>query len=215
MAWTVIFALAGSLILSLTLMPVLASYILPTRMEEREPMLIRWIKPFYQPVLHFTMHHNFAVIGLALGLLVIAFGLIAPNLGSEFVPKLSEGAIVMNVVRLAGTDLEESIRYNTQMERALLREFPNEVQHVWTRIGSAEVATDPMGVELCDVFITLTSRRQWTRAETQEELTALIQQSMRELPGQRIAMTQPIEMRVTNHGRRPWLWLAPQSGAFA
>jgi len=196
MALTVIFALAGSMILSLTLMPVLASYVLPKRLEEREPFLIRCAKRLYQPVLHFTMHHKLAVLGFALCVLVVAFGMIAPNLGSEFVPKLSEGAIVINVVRLAGTDLEESIRYNTQMERAILKEFPDEVEHVWTRIGSAEVATDPMGIELCDVFMTLTPRSQWKRAETQDELTALIQQSMREMPGQRIAMTQPIEMRL-------------------
>jgi cobalt-zinc-cadmium resistance protein CzcA len=196
MALTVIFALAGSMILSLTLMPVLASYVLPKQIEEREPLLIRWIKRLYEPVLHVTMHYKVAVLGFALCVLVVAFGMIAPNLGSEFVPKLSEGAIVINVVRLAGTDLEESIRYNTQMERAVLKEFPDEVKHVWTRIGSAEVATDPMGIELCDVFMTLTPRSQWKRAETQDELTALIQQSMREMPGQRIAMTQPIEMRL-------------------
>ncbi len=196
MAMTVIFALAGSMLLSLTLMPVLASFVLPKRMEEREPLLIRWIKRLYKPILHFTMHHKLAILGLALCVLVVAFGMIAPNLGSEFVPKLSEGAIVINVVRLAGTDLEESIRYNTQMERALLNEFPDEIDHVWSRIGSAEVATDPMGVELCDVFMTLTPRNRWKRAETQDELTALIQQSMREMPGQRIAMTQPIEMRL-------------------
>jgi cobalt-zinc-cadmium resistance protein CzcA len=196
MALTVIFALAGSMILSLTLMPVLASLILPRRLEQREPILIRWIKRLYQPVLQCTMHHKLAVIGLALCLLVAAFGLIAPNLGSEFVPKLSEGAIAINVVRLAGTSLDESIRYNTQMERAVLNEFPDEAVHVWTRIGSAEVATDPMGIELCDMFITLTPRSQWKRATTQAELTTRIQQSLRELPGQRIAMTQPIEMRL-------------------
>ncbi len=99
-------------------------------------------------------------------------------------------------MRLAGTDLDESIRYNTQMERAILEEFPDEVEHVWSRIGSAEVATDPMGIELTDLFITLTPRADWTRAKTQDELTALIQRSLRELPGQRIAMTQPIEMRL-------------------
>lgn len=196
MALTVIFALAGSMILSLTLMPVLASYMLPKKLEEREPLLIRWIKRAYQPVLHFTMHQKVVVIGFALCVLVIAFGFIAPNLGREFVPKLSEGALAINVVRLAGTDLEESIRYNTQMEQAILREFPDEVEHVWSRIGSAEVATDPMGVELTDVFITLKDRKRWTRAKTQDQLTELIQQSLRELPGQRIAMTQPIEMRV-------------------
>ena len=91
-------------------------------------------------------------------MLVVAFGMIAPNLGSEFVPRLSEGAIAINVVRLAGTDLDESIRYNTQMEKALLAAFPDEVEHVWSRIGTAEVATDPMGVELTDMFITLKPR---------------------------------------------------------
>jgi len=196
MALTVIFALAGSMLLSLTLMPVLASLVLPSKMEEREPMLIRLIKRLYQPVLHFTMHHKLAVIGFALCVLLFAFGLIAPNLGSEFVPKLSEGALAINVVRLAGTDLEESIRYNTQMERTILKEFPDEVEHAWSRIGSAEVATDPMGVELTDVFITLRPREQWKQAATQDELNELIQRSIRELPGQRIAMTQPIEMRL-------------------
>lgn len=196
MALTVIFALAGSMILSLTLMPVLASFVLPRRIEEREPLLIRLIKRLYAPVLHFTMHHKLAVMGFAACVLFFAFGLIAPNLGREFVPKLSEGAITINIVRLAGTNLDESMRFNTQMERAILKEFPNEVDHVWSRIGSAEVATDPMGVELTDVFITLQPREHWTRAKTQDELTELIHKSMRKLPGQRIAMTQPIEMRL-------------------
>lgn len=196
MALTVIFALAGSMLLSLTLMPALASYVLPRQMEEREPLLIRWIKRLYQPVLHFTMHHKLFVIGGALCLLIVSFGMIAPNLGSEFVPKLSEGAIAINVVRLAGTDLEESIRYNTQMEQAVLKDFPDEVEHVWSRIGSAEVATDPMGVELTDMFITLKPRIAWKRAKTQDELTSLIHRTLREMPGQRIAMTQPIEMRL-------------------
>jgi heavy metal efflux system protein len=196
MALTVIFALAGSMLLSLTLMPVLASYLLPKKMEEREPFLIRLIKRLYAPVLRFTMHHKLAVLGFAGCLLVFAFGFIAPNLGSEFVPKLSEGAISINVVRLAGTDLSESVRYNTQMERTLLREFPDEVNHVWSRIGSAEVATDPMGVELTDLFITLKPRSEWTRARTQDELADQIQKTLRRLPGQNIAMTQPIEMRL-------------------
>lgn len=196
MALTVIFALAGSMILSLTLMPVLASYVLPKRLEEREPLLIRFAKRVYHPILHFTMRQKTAVIGFALCVLMLAFGFVAPNLGSEFVPKLSEGAIAINVVRLAGTELEESLRYNTQMERAVLEAYPDEVVHAWSRIGSAEVATDPMGLELTDVFITLKPRDQWTKATTQAELTAKIQQTLRELPGQRIAMTQPIEMRI-------------------
>ncbi len=196
MALTVIFALGGSMIMSLTLMPVLASYFLPKRIQEREPWLIRLAKKIYQPILHFTMHQKTAVIGFALCVLVVAFGLIAPNLGSEFVPKLSEGALAINVVRLAGTDLDESIRYNSQMEKAILSEFPDEVEHVWSRIGSAEVATDPMGIELTDLFVTLTPRTTWTKAKTQSELTRKVQETLREMPGQRIAMTQPIEMRL-------------------
>ena len=196
MALTVIFALGGSMIMSLTLMPVLASYFLPKRIQEREPWLIRLAKKIYQPILHFTMHQKTAVIGFALCVLVVAFGLIAPNLGSEFVPKLSEGALAINVVRLAGTDLDESIRYNSQMEKAILSEFPDEVEHVWSRIGSAEVATDPMGIELTDLFVTLTPRTTWTKATTQSELTQKVQETLREMPGQRIAMTQPIEMRL-------------------
>ena len=196
MALTVIFALAGSTILSLTLMPVLASYVLPRHLEEREPVLIRLAKRIYHPVLHFTMRRKGVVIGFALSVLVFAFGFVAPNLGSEFVPKLSEGALAINVVRLAGTQLDESIRYNTQMERAILEAFPDEVIHAWSRIGSAEVATDPMGMELTDLFITLRPRDEWKKATTQAELTEKIQHTLRDLPGQRVAMTQPIEMRI-------------------
>ncbi len=196
MALTVIFALAGSMLLSLTLMPVLASYFLPARLNEQDPLLIRLVKRIYRPILHFTMRQKTAVVLFAAGVLALAFGLIAPNLGSEFVPKLSEGAIAINIVRLAGTGLDQSIETNTQMERTLLATFPDEIDHVWSRIGSAEVATDPMGVELTDMFVTLKPRAQWTRADTQDELTSLVQKALREIPGQRIAMTQPIEMRL-------------------
>ncbi len=196
MAMTVIMALAGSMVLSLTLMPVLASLLLPKKIEETEPLLIRVIKRLYAPVLRFTMHHKAFVIGSALLLLVTVFGWVAPNLGSEFVPRLSEGAITINVVRLAGTTLEESIRYNTRMEQVLLEKFPDEIAQAWSRVGTAEVATDPMGTELTDLFITLHPREQWTRAETQAELTVLVQEELRDLPGPRLAMSQPIEMRM-------------------
>ncbi len=196
MALTVIFALAGSMILSLTLMPALASLVLPKHMPHREPILIRWIKVAYRPVLHFSMKYKGTVIAGALLILLVAFGFVAPNLGTEFVPKLSEGAITINMVRLAGTSLQESIRYNTRIEQMLLNEFPDEVQHVWSRIGTAEVATDPMGLEVTDIFITLKPRSQWKRAQTQDELADIIRRRLRELPGQRFAMTQPIEMRL-------------------
>jgi cobalt-zinc-cadmium resistance protein CzcA len=196
MALTVIFALAGSMILSMTLMPVLASFVLPRRPAEREPLLMRLARRLYRPVLAFTITHRLAVIGFALCVLVLAFGIVAPNLGSEFVPRLSEGAICINVVRLAGTDLEESVRANMQMEKAILAAFPDEVNHVWSRIGTAEVATDPMGVELTDVFITLKPRARWKRAATQAELTEQIAKELRTIPGQKLSYSQPIELRI-------------------
>ena len=196
MALTVIFALAGSMVLSLTLMPVLASLVLPRRVEEREPILMRLARWVYTPMLGFTMRHRAFVVAVTLGVAGVAFGMIAPNMGAEFVPRLSEGAVAMNVVRLAGTDVDESIRYNTRMEKALLAEFPDEVSHVWSRIGAAEVATDPMGLELTDVFISLTPRDQWTKASTQTDLTARIGETLRAMPGQRLSYTQPIEMRI-------------------
>jgi cobalt-zinc-cadmium resistance protein CzcA len=196
MALTVIFALLGSMVLSVTLMPVLASLLLPRRIEVREPLLMWLAHRINAHILRFCMSNKLLVIGFALCVLVVAFGMIAPNLGSEFVPRLSEGAIVINVVRLAGTDVDESIRTNTLMERAVLRAFPDEVEHVWSRIGTAEVATDPMGVELTDVFITLKPRNHWKKASTQAELTALIDKELRDIPGQRLAFTQPIEMRI-------------------
>ena len=196
MALTVIFALLGSMCLSLTLMPVLASLVLPRRMDEREPLLMRLIKWFYVPALRVAMRNRGFVVGFALVLLFVAFALIAPNLGSEFVPRLSEGAIAVSVVRLTGTDLEDSIEYNTQMEKAVLAEFPDEIEHVWSRIGSAEIATDPMGTELTDIFMTLKPRDQWKKAHTQADLTTLIDRHLRDLPGQRLEFLQPIEMRM-------------------
>lgn len=196
MALTVIFALIGSMVLSLTLMPVLASLLLPKKVADREPLLMRLAHAIHAPILRLCMNHKLAVVGFALCLLVVAFGMIAPNLGSEFVPRLSEGAVVVNVVRLAGTDLDESIRSNTEMERAVLAAFPDEVEHVWSRIGSAEVATDPMGLELTDIFITFKPRERWTRATTQDDLTAKIDRELKNHLGQRLAYMQPIEMRL-------------------
>ncbi len=200
MALTVVFALAGSMVLSMTLMPVLASLFLPKTMSHTEPLLVRILKRVYRPILHFTMHQRSAVIGFAMCLLLAAFGLIAPNLGTEFMPQLSEGAVAINVVRLAGTQLDESLRFNSQMERQLLKSFPDEIAHVWSRIGSAEIATDPMGLELTDLFITLKPRSQWKVASTQAELTRRIEESLRDLPGQRLAYTQPIKLRMDELG---------------
>jgi len=195
MALTVIFALLGSLVLSVTVMPVLASLLLPRRVEEKEPWIIRGARRLYKPVLDIALRHQVAVWALATGLIGVAV-MAARTLGSEFVPRLSEGAVVVSIVRLPGTSLEESLRYNTQMEQMLLAAFPDEVAHVWSRCGTAEVATDPMGPEETDMFITLKPRGQWTRASTQDELVELMAHEFDELPGQRLSFTQPIEQRV-------------------
>ncbi len=195
MALTVIFALLGSMILSLTVMPVLASYLLPRRMTDREPLLVQIAQWIYRPILGSVMRHKYAIVGSAFCALAASV-IVARGIGSEFVPRLSEGAIAINVVRLAGTDLGESVRYNTQMEKALLKAFPDEIAHVWSRIGTAEIATDPMGVELTDMFLSLYPRDTWTKASSQTELVDLIQRQLRDMPGQRIALSQPIEMRL-------------------
>jgi cobalt-zinc-cadmium resistance protein CzcA len=196
MALTVLFALAGSMVLSMTLMPVLASLLLPRRMSEREPLLMRLVKWLYAPLLRFTMSNKVIVLAVTAAVLVLAFGVIAPNLGSEFVPKLSEGAVVIGVTRPAGTDLEECLRANTEIEKALLAAFPDEIRHVWSRVGTPEVATDPMGIEDTDLFISLKPRDAWTKARTQDELVELMQKVVREQPGARYEFSQPIEQRI-------------------
>jgi cobalt-zinc-cadmium resistance protein CzcA len=196
MALTVIFALIGSMIMSLTLMPVLASLLLPRRLEERPPLLMRLALRINTPILRFSMNHKPLVLGFAACVLYVAFGLIAPNLGWEFIPRLSEGAIAISVVRLTGTDLDDSIKYNTLMEQRIREEFPDEVAHVWSRIGTAEIATDPMGIELTDMFMTLKPRDMWKKAHNQADLTSLVEKYLRDMPGQRLAYLQPIEMRM-------------------
>ncbi|HEX3601157.1 MAG TPA: CusA/CzcA family heavy metal efflux RND transporter, partial [Lacipirellulaceae bacterium] len=183
MALTVIFALIGSMIMSLTLMPVLASLLLPRRIEERQPLLMRIAHRINTPILRFSMNHKALVMGFAAAVLYVAFGLIAPNLGSEFIPRLSEGAIAISVVRLTGTDLDDSIKYNTMMEQRILEKFPDEVAHVWSRIGTAEIATDPMGIELTDMFMSLKPRNTWKKAHTQAELTEQVEEYLRDMPG--------------------------------
>ncbi|WP_438027022.1 efflux RND transporter permease subunit [Sorangium sp. So ce233] len=195
MALTVIFALVGSMILSLTLMPVLASLLLPRRMKERENVLVRLLKRAYRPVLQLALRWRWAVLAGA----VLLFGnavFLATRLGAEFVPRLREGTIVANTVRLSGVSAGESIRYGTQLERVLLDRFPDEIERVWTRTGTAEVATDPMGLELSDMFITLKPHEVWKRAATQDELVQAMETELAGMPGMRVIYTQPIEMRV-------------------
>ncbi|MCC7542717.1 MAG: efflux RND transporter permease subunit [Deltaproteobacteria bacterium] len=195
MALTVVFALAGSMLLSLTLIPVLASLVLPRNPSHRPNFVVRAASWVYRPVLGFTLHRPWIV--LAVAALVLANGaFLATRLGSEFVPRLWEGTVVLNTVRLAGVSLDESVRYGTRVERALLRRFPDEIERVWTRSGSPEVTTDPMGVEVSDVFIQLRPRERWRKAHHQDELVRMMSEELESLPGMRAAFTQPIEMRM-------------------
>ncbi len=195
MALTVIFALAGSMILSLTLMPVLASYALKKGRGQSENRVVRWLKGLYIPVLGWALGRRKLVLTVA-GIVVVNAALLATQLGSEFVPRLREQAIVINTVRTAGVSLTESVRYGTQLELLLRQRFPDEIEHIWTRTGTAEVATDPMGLELSDIFITLKPRGEWKQGETQDELVKAMEKALDGMPGMRSIFTQPIEMRV-------------------
>ena len=195
MALTVILALVGSMALSLTLVPVLSSLMLSRKVRHGDGWLVGGLKRIYRPALDAALRARPVVLGLAV--LVLANGVfLATQLGSEFVPRLREGSVVINTVRLASVSIEESVRYGTQIERTILDAFPNEVERVWTRTGSAEVATDPMGIELSDVFITLKPTGQWKRASTQDELVLEMEELLSTMPGMRALFTQPIEMRV-------------------
>lgn len=194
MALTVIFALIGSVVLSMTLAPVLASFGL-RKGAHREPRFVAWLKARYSPVLDGVLERPRATLGAA-ALLAAGTVFATTFLGSEFVPRLGEGTVVINTVRLAEVSLSESVRVGTQIERVLLAQFPAEVDRVWTRTGTPEVATDPMGLEVSDVFVDLKARSEWQRATTQAELVELMRQELEDMPGMRMSFTQPIEMRV-------------------
>ena len=194
MALTVIFALAGSLVAALTLMPALASVFLKN-VSEKEPLLFRAAKALYLPVLERTMRHKVAALATAFTVFVGSLGVI-PFLGAEFIPKLDEGSIAMQIWRLPSISLEQSNEISLVAERVLMEEFPREVKTVVSRTGRAEIATDPMGVEISDTYIILHDPERW-RFESKEELLEAIDAAMkRSVPGAIFSFSQPIELRV-------------------
>jgi len=195
MALTMIFALIGSLLLSLTLIPALSSLWLPRFVKEREPWLVRLAHWFYRPMLNFALRCRWVVLAGAVALLAGGV-MLARNLGGEFLPRLGEGAIVGTTVRLAGISVDESVIQNHLIEKRLMAEFPDEIEHIWTRLGCAEVATDPMGPELADFFLALKPRERWKKAKTQVELTEKMRELLAQVPGMRPFFSQPIEMRM-------------------
>jgi cobalt-zinc-cadmium resistance protein CzcA len=195
MAMTMIFGLAGSLLVSLTLTPVLASLFLPKAVKDTEPWLVRLAHRLYEPVFGLAMRFRFVVLLGAVALMVFA-SIVASRMGGEFLPKLGEQAIVGTTVRLAGVSVDEAVAGNDRIEKLLLKEFPDEIANIWTRLGTAEVATDPMGVELSDFFLALKPREQWKKARTQGDLVEGMRGLFAKIPGMTVAFSQPIEMRL-------------------
>ena len=192
MAFTVVFALVGSLVLTLTLIPVLASLLLKAGNLEHEPRFVERLRRFYLKALDACLRRRAPVLGAALALLVVA-GALASQLGGEFIPRLDEGDIAMNAIRLPSVALSEAVAGTGRIERVLGR-FP-EVKTVVSRIGSPELATDVMGIDLADVFAMLKPRDQWT-AGSKEELVEKMEAALQEaVPGVGFSFTQPIEMR--------------------
>ena len=195
MALTVVFALAGSLVLALTAMPVLASIFLK-KAEEKDTWLVRQAHRLYTPALSLVLRNPNRTGVAAAALFALSLGL-APLLGAVFVPKLDEGSIALQIIRPPSVSLEESILQSGEVERAIVEAFPDEATTVISRTGRAEIATDPMGVDFSDVYVMLHPRDQWTRAENQAELVEQMEAELKSrVPGVNFAFSQPIELRV-------------------
>jgi cobalt-zinc-cadmium resistance protein CzcA len=193
MARTVLFALLGAFILSLTVVPVLASYFLKRRPGDHETWLMRKARAGYQPLLGRVLARPSITLGVGLALLA-AGGALLPRLGAEFVPQLDEGDLLLEVRRLPGVALSETVATDLRIQKAL--SHVREVKDVVARAGAPEVATDPMGIEQSDVYITLHPREQWraglTKQALGEEIAAAVE---RQVPEVSAAVSQPIQMR--------------------
>lgn len=190
------FALIGSIVLCLTYVPAISALVL--RPEKRSKVtvserLIHFIERLYLPTLSYALNHKKATIFLAIVLLgsgVFTF----TRLGGEFAPTLDEGDYVVQPVLRPGTSLSETVRFCTTIEQILLDNFP-EVSQVVSRIGAAEVPTDPMSMEMSDIIIRLKPKSEWTSASSKEELADKMKEAMAVFPGVEFEFTQPIEMR--------------------
>ena len=195
MALTFCFALLGAVILCFTYVPVAASLLLRPQVSDKKNFsarLIAFLEKSYTPVITFALGHKAIVLGLAAAILV-AGGVLFSKIGGEFVPTLDEGDFVIQPVLKTGTSLTETIKTMSKIER-ILKTFP-EVDQVVSRIGAAEVPTDPMSMEETDVIIKLFPRDEWTSADSKDELADAFKEALSEIPGIEYEFTQPIEMR--------------------
>jgi len=193
MAATVVMALVAAMVLSLTVVPAAVAVFLSGKISEREGVVIRGAKHMYKPLLLLAFKFRWFVIGGATGLVIICAWL-ATTLGSEFIPQLNEGDIALHAMRIPGTGLEQAVEMQEILEKRI-KSFP-EVDKVFARIGTAEVATDPMPPNVADNFVILKPRSEWPNPDkTKEQLVEEMEKSLEELPGNNYEFTQPIQMR--------------------
>lgn len=193
LAFTISFALLGSLILSLTMVPMLCTFLLKQEPHSRDPIHIRWLKSTYLALLKPAVKSPAIVVIPALLALVGALALV-PRIGTEFLPALDEGSIAVQTFRIPSISLTESLRLQTQAE-AILKKFP-EVIDVVSKTGRADIASDPMGVEVSDVIVTLKPKEEWPDHITKDELVEKMREALAELPGVASSFSQPIALRV-------------------
>lgn len=194
MAQTVVLALAAATILSMTFVPALVALLLRGRVAEKENVIFRRGKALYERALALAMRRERVVVAGA-AVVVAVSGLVATRLGTEFAPRLGEGALAIQPARIPSIALSTSVAMQAQLERVLLREFPDEIERVFARTGTAEVATDPMGPNVSDTYLMLKPRSAWKKASTQEELARAIERVLADLPGAHYEISQPIELR--------------------
>ncbi len=198
MAITVIFALLGSLLLALTLMPVLCSWFLRGKIREEDNWLVRFFKAVYSRFLAFALHFRWLVVGSAILLFASSLWVLS-RLGAEFIPQLDEGTMLLQFIRSGSGGLGASTDLQQKSEKLLLQKFP-EIKGIFGLIGTAEIAVDPMGPNLCDTYVEFKPRQQWRRIDghpiTKVQLIELMRRELAvHAPGQTFLFTQPIQMR--------------------
>lgn len=192
MAFTVVFALIGALLLTMTLVPVLASLFLSGDTREAHNPVMAFVSRAYTSILDFALRRKTLIVGAGAGLLLLCVGIFS-RLGAEFVPQLDEGSLVIQPVRARTVDAEQTVKLVTAYEKKVL-EVP-EVITVFSRSGTPEVATDPMPLSLTDSFIMLKPHHEWRPGMTKEKLIAELEHKVAEVPGQGYNFSQPIQMR--------------------
>ena len=194
MAITVVLALTAAMILSLTLVPAMVAMFVTGKVEEKENWLMRWLSTRYGPLLDKVLTRPKPVVAAAILLVVIA-GIGATRLGSEFIPQLDEGDVAMHAMRIPGTSLSQSIEMQEALETKL-RKIP-EVERVFAKIGTPDVATDPMPPSVADNFIMLKPRDQWPDPrKPRDQLVAELNAAVEQVPGSNYEFTQPVQMRM-------------------